>query len=261
MILQAFLRRDWANKLSYRLDFVWHLGSLFFFGLLLFFLSAALPGFSEGRKVDGYFAFAIVGYAMADAMWACLRSFASAIRHDQVVGTLEAMVASSTPLWKLVLNSGGYPFLYAALRLFLMLGMAAALGAGFALPQVILALPVLLLSLAVFASLGVISAAMILIIKQGDPVAAIIGAVSYLFSGTIYPVSALPDSLEWVARCLPLTYSIDAVRGILLDNGSLGDVAGSITALVISLVVCSLLAMVSLRVAHRMVRVNGIQQY
>ncbi len=261
MILGAFLRRDWALRLSYRLDFVWHIGSLVFFGLMLFFLSAALPGFSEGRVVDGYFAFAIVGYAMADAMWASLRSFANAIRHDQVVGTLEAMMSTSTPLWKLVLSSGGYPFLFAAARLGLMLAMASALGVGFSMRQIVLALPVLFLSLAVFASLGVISAAMILIIKQGDPVAAVIGAVSYLFSGTLYPVSALPDGLEWIARLLPLTYSIDAMRGVLLDNGSLGDVSGSIAALGVSLVICSALAALALRFAHRVVRVNGIRQY
>lgn len=261
MILRAFLRRDWGQKMSYRLDFVWHIGSLVFFGLLFFFLSAALPGFSDGRSVDGYFAFAIVGYAMADAMWACLKSFAHAVRYDQVVGTLEAMMATAAPLWKLVLGSGGYPLLYAATRMVLVLTLASALGAGFAWEQVLLALPVLILAMAVFASLGVISAAMILIVKQGDPVAAIVGGVSFLFSGALYPVTALPDRLEWISRVLPLTYAIEAVRGLLLDNGSLSDVSGSVFALAVSLVICIILAAMALRVAHRVVRVNGIRQY
>ncbi len=261
MILRAFLRRDLAYEMSYRLDFVWHVGSLLFFGLLLFFLSSALPGFTAGLSVDGYFAFAIVGYAMADSMWACLKSFSGAIRRDQIVGTLEAMMSTSTPLWKLVLGAGGYSVFYALARMVLMLGMASAMGAGFHWQQAIAALPVMALSILVFGCLGVFSASMILIVKQGDPVAAIIGALSFLFSGTLYPVEALPDGLEWIARLLPLTYCIDAVRGILLNNASLADVTGEIVALSVSLVLCGILAAASIRIADRVVRVNGIRQY
>jgi ABC-2 type transport system permease protein len=261
MMLRAFFRRDLAYQMSYRLDFVWHVGSLLFFGLLLFFLASALPGFTAGHRVDGYFAFAIVGYTMADSMWACLKSFSGAIRRDQVVGTLEAMMSTATPLWILVIGAGGYPVLYALVRMALMLGMAAVMGAGFTWTQVLTAIPVMALSMSVFACLGVFSASMILIVKQGDPVAAVIGALSFLFSGTLYPVEALPDTLEWVARLLPLTYCIDAVRGILLDSATLSDVSGDIVALGGSLVLCGVLAAASIRIADRVVRVNGIRQY
>jgi ABC-2 type transport system permease protein len=261
MIFRAFLRKDWAQQASYRLDLVWHLGGLAFFSLLLFFLSGALPGFGGGTALPGYFAFAIVGYALADALWACLKAFSGAIRHEQVVGTLEAMMATATPLWQLLLAAGVYPLCYALVRLALMLGLAAALGAGFGLGQIALVLPLLLLSLLVFAALGLLSATMMLIFKQGDPVAAVIGAVSFLCSGTIYPVSALPDWLVPVSRILPLTYAIDGARAVLLDGGSVGALVAPMVVLTGFLVGTSVLAALSIRLAHKVVLTNGVRQY
>ncbi len=261
MIFWAFLRKDWAQQASYRLDLVWHVGSLVFFCLLLFFLSGALPGFSGGTTLPGYFAFAVVGYALADALWACLKAFSGAIRHEQVVGTLEAMMATATPLWQLLVAAGFYPLCYALVRLALMLGLAAALGAGFTMAQLLLALPLLLLALLVFAALGMLSATMILVFKQGDPVAAVIGAVSFLCSGTIYPVSALPDWLVPVSRLLPLTYAIDGARAVLLDGGSADVLVMPMAVLTGFLAGTSMLAVFCIGLARKVVLTNGVRQY
>jgi len=42
----------------------------------------------------------------------------------------------------------------------------------------------------------------------------------FLFSATFYPVSVLPDALEWLVRVLPLYHGIDLVRS--LSTGSVG---------------------------------------
>jgi ABC-type polysaccharide/polyol phosphate export permease len=102
---------------------------------------------------------------------------------------------------------------------------------------------------------------MILIFKQGDPVAAVIGAVSFLCSGTIYPVSALPDWLVTVSRILPLTYAIDGARAVLLDGGSVGALVAPMVVLTGFLVGTSVLAALSIRLAHKVVLTNGVRQY
>jgi lipooligosaccharide transport system permease protein len=40
----------------------------------------------------------------------------------------------------------------------------------------------------------------------------------FLFSGTFFPVSQLPDAVEWVAAATPLYHGVALVRGAVLDN-------------------------------------------
>ncbi len=38
----------------------------------------------------------------------------------------------------------------------------------------------------------------------------------FLFSGAFFPVSQLPQALEWLARLLPLYHGVELVRGLVL---------------------------------------------
>ncbi|MDQ3105795.1 MAG: ABC transporter permease [Actinomycetota bacterium] len=50
----------------------------------------------------------------------------------------------------------------------------------------------------------------------------------FLFSGAFFPVSQLPDALEWLARLMPLYHGVELVRGLVLGTpellGDLGHV-------------------------------------
>ncbi len=45
-----------------------------------------------------------------------------------------------------------------------------------------------------------------------------------LLGGIIYPVSVLPPALQLVARAIPVTYSLEAMRAALLSGASIADV-------------------------------------
>jgi lipooligosaccharide transport system permease protein len=40
----------------------------------------------------------------------------------------------------------------------------------------------------------------------------------FLFSGTFFPVSRLPDAVQWVAAATPLYHGVALVRGAVLDS-------------------------------------------
>ncbi len=44
----------------------------------------------------------------------------------------------------------------------------------------------------------------------------------FLFSGTFFPLSRLPDAVEWVAWLTPLYHGVQLVRGLVLDTLNLG---------------------------------------
>jgi ABC-2 type transport system permease protein len=46
-----------------------------------------------------------------------------------------------------------------------------------------------------------------------------------LMSGVIWPVASLPIVLKQLAYVLPLTYAVDALRGVMIRGAGLGGIA------------------------------------
>ena len=44
----------------------------------------------------------------------------------------------------------------------------------------------------------------------------------FLFSGAFFPISQLPDPLQWLAEVMPLYHGVELVRGLVLGTGELG---------------------------------------
>ncbi|MGH9756734.1 MAG: ABC transporter permease, partial [Candidatus Acidiferrales bacterium] len=54
-----------------------------------------------------------------------------------------------------------------------------------------------------------------------------------LVGGMMYPISVLPLPLQWVARLIPVTYSLEGMRAALLQGSGWGGLWPSIVALLI----------------------------
>ena len=65
--------------------------------------------------------------------------------------------------------------------------------------------------------------------------------------GLIFPVSQMPDYLQWIAKFLPLTYGIDGIRALMLQGKSLLDIGKEISVLVAYAIGLLTLAGISLR--------------
>jgi ABC-type polysaccharide/polyol phosphate export permease len=79
--------------------------------------------------------------------------------------------------------------------------------------------------------------------------------VPWFIAGALFPITALPGFLTWVARFLPLTHGLALMRyGLLRDPSGLADIwgLGSNTAMaVLSLGVVGLFALALTAVAMR----------
>jgi ABC-2 type transport system permease protein len=68
-------------------------------------------------------------------------------------------------------------------------------------------------------------------------------------TGAVFPLSQMPDFMQWIARAVPLTYAIEALSGVMLRGEGLADVAWRIGVLIAFGVV--LLAIGSILVRRR----------
>ncbi|MCK4727037.1 MAG: ABC transporter permease, partial [Anaerolineales bacterium] len=258
---RAFLIRDFRIETSYRFAFALQLMNILLSVGVFYFISlligpSATPYLS--RYGGDYFSFVIIGIAFAGYFGVGLSSFSSSLRQSQMSGTLEAMLTSPTRLSAIIVSSSLWAYLMTTIRVlvYLLVG-ALIMGATFGQGNLISALVVLVLTIITFSSLGIISASFVMVLKRGDPIAWLFSAVSTFLGGVYYPITILPEGLQWLARLIPVTYALDAMRLALLQGASLNELIPQILALCVFSVILLPSSLFAFRFAVQRAKVEG----
>jgi ABC-2 type transport system permease protein len=257
----SFLKRDISVSISYRLSFLLQFGGIFFSVATFFFLSQLFSDrlVSQLEAYGGdYFSFVLVGIAFTGYMGLSLSSFAGSIREGQMTGTLEIMLLSPTRLSVILLSSSLWPYLLTTINVlvYFLVGIFV-FGVRLSQANYLTAIIVLLLSIASFSGIGVLSAAFILWTKRGDPISWIFGSLSSLLAGVYYPITVLPDWLQPVSKFVPMTYALDAMRLAMLKGYSLFEVRNDVFALLGFSLILTPLAFLAFRIALKRAKMEG----
>jgi ABC-2 type transport system permease protein len=85
-----------------------------------------------------------------------------------------------------------------------------------------------------FSGIGAMTAVLPLISpEKGTQLAFIAQGLLLVVSGVYYPVSVLPEPMQWVAVISPATYTLEGIRDALLDGAGPAQVWGSIWPLLV----------------------------
>ena len=219
----------------------------------------ALAAFADRAGSSNVAVFVFVGYAMYNWLSALLWGAGTALRQEQLRGTLEAVFV--TPASRLVpLFGPGVGTLlpmaltfasnFVALRFFF--GIFPPIGA------VIQAAVIVVLGIPALYAIGALFAASVLRFGEVAPVVQLIRGMFVLACGITFPVAMLPLWAQVWATILPPTYIVDDIRRILLRGDTIADVAGDV-AIVLSLaVVTGILAVAVFRYLEMSARRTGM---
>jgi ABC-2 type transport system permease protein len=254
----AFLVRDFLSNVSYRFAFVLQMGGMFFAVAVFFYASRMVDPKTLGLDGVEPFPWILIGIAFRLYFSTALYSFAEKVRGEQVMGTLEAMLVSPTPTSVVIFSSTAWDFTWGAVRLVVYLLVAvfvfgvklhvtspSALAAGVGL------------TLLSSAGIGMLSASFILYFKRGDPINFILSMGTTFFGNVIFPSKVLPHGIQWVSEWLPMSWSLQVVRGALLKGASFGDLAGPIGRLAILTAVLVPAGLLGARIAIRKAKREG----
>ena len=234
-IFVAMIRRELAETGSYRLAFVTRV-CVFGLGIVSLYFFSQFVGASSNRYLEryggNYLAFSIVGLIAAELQHVGVSALSQRVRMAQVMGYLEAQLATPAPAWLVLGGSPLYDFGAAALRsAAYLVGASLIFHVSFAKAHFVSVLLVALLIFLAFTGLGMVSAAGTLWARRSNPVAAILGAASLFLSGVAYPVHVLPPWLQTISHAIPLTPALEALRGALLLGASPSELAPSLFSL------------------------------
>lgn len=220
----AVIKRDFRTAISYRLQMGGGLLSSVL-TLTVFYYVSRLVQVEPFASSDDYFAFVLIGLVIFQMLQSILGGAPSVVRQELVAGTFQRIVLSPFGPVGGIAAMLLFPFMFALVTgsLTLLLGVVV-FGVELAFPQALLGLPLACLCALAFAPFGILSAAMVLVVKQATFGVTLILAAISLVSGLYFPVSLLPDWIGWTAEVQPFTPAVDLMRHLLVD-APLGDAA------------------------------------
>jgi len=210
---------------------------------------------STGLPVE-YFQFVAVNTAFVRFQSAALNSFAESIRDAQLTGTLEIVLATPTRLPTLVLSSAVWSFTYTMLQTIVYLAIAAFFGLSLSHINLVTALVFLILTVLAVSPLGVLAAALAMVIKKTGPIEWISTSTAQLFGGVYLPLTALPLALQLVGWILPITHALNGFRAAFAGVPVSGVAGDAIWLLVASAVLMPLSLWMFARAVQK-ARVDG----
>ena len=243
--LPAFARRDMIVAWSYRFAFFSDAFSLVLQAFLFYFVGllvddSKLPEYG-GSQVS-YMEFVAVGIALAAFVQIGLGRISAAMRQEQMIGTLEAILLTPTSPATIQLGSVVYDLIYVPLRTAIYLvAIAVGFGLHFNLDGLVPALIVLVAFVPFVWGLGLISAAGTITFRGGSAGVGFAVAIMTLASGAYFPLELLPGWLSALAVLNPMAIAIEGMREPLLGTASWSQTVDAVLVLV-PLAIVSLLA-------------------
>ena len=250
--LRAITTKELITLTSYRFAMVMRLFSIWYFAVSFYFIGQFL---GTAEALDdlgvGYFEFVLVGSIVTSFAIVGLTSFSDQIGEEQDEGTLEAILATPTPMWPIVVASFAVPSIFVLVETVVLVTVGFGIfGTGMPIAGLARSIPLLVLTAGSFAPLGILSASIIVLTKRGDAFGGPARQLTLLLSGALYPISVLPGWLAVVSKLIPATYGIRGTRALVEQDASLADVVDEMAIL---LVFIAALLPLSIAVFHRAV--------
>jgi ABC-2 type transport system permease protein len=261
--LWMIARKDWVQFWRYPLNvigqimnpLIW-LAPVYFMGMA-FSVNGQAQGFAGYSGTSDYISFVLLGSVLNNYVMTVFWGIGYALKNDMDAGVLESnwLMPISRPL--LLIGRTFATLLITTLTSLAMLLLAALLFGFHPTGNVLLALIPAIPMLVGLYGFGLAFAAIVLMMRDANTLVDISSYLVGLFSGSQFPVQALPGFLLPISLALPLTYGFDAVRAMLLNTTSIIPVPYEIGLLVVFMGVMVWLGLRVFENMERKVRMKG----
>ncbi|HEX2154964.1 MAG TPA: ABC transporter permease [Acidimicrobiia bacterium] len=259
--LPAFVRRDFLTAWSYRTAFFGDVINLSTQIIMFYFVGLmvdpdVIPRFG-GREV-GYIGFVSVGIALGAFLQLGMGQVSTAIRREQLMGTLESLFMTPTSTTTLQVGLAVYDLVYVPVRTALFLTAVAMIFNLQIVPSGILPATVVLLLFIPFVwGIGMISGAAVLTFRRGGSMLSVVGFGLNITSGAYFPLDLFPGWVQRLAEVNPVAIAFSATRETLLGGAGWDSVAPHVAPLALFAIGALTLGAIATRLALSRERRQG----
>jgi ABC-2 type transport system permease protein len=210
---------------------IW-LAPVYFMGMA-FSINGKAVGFAQYSGTTDYMSFLIFGAVLGNFVNAVFWGMGYALKTDMDSGVMESNWL--TPIPRLLILMGRSVTNLSVTTL-TSLGMLVVCYFVFGfhptgnLMQAVMAIVPMLVGLYGF---GFAFAGLVLLMREANTLVDTSSFIVQVFSGTDFPVTVLPKWLLPISLLIPLTYGLDATRGLLLNTTTLFSIGMEIALLVV----------------------------
>jgi ABC-2 type transport system permease protein len=218
-VVYALWRRDMVKFLRDRRSLITSLTRPFLWLLAFGFGlrgSVRLPGVAGGAAPD-FISFLVPGIAAMTVLFGSMFA-AISIVWEREFGFLKELLVAPVPRGAIVaakLLAGSATALVEAT---LMLALSPLIGARFSIPGALASLPLLALFGMAVNGLGITVAARMKSFEGFGSVVNFVIQPIFFLSGALYPIAGLPRALRAVVMLNPMSYVVDAIRGLTIGH-------------------------------------------
>lgn len=241
--LYVIARKDWKVFWRYPLNAVSNIFQPIIWITPVYFMGKAFSvngqalGFAAYSGTSDYMSFILLGTVLTNFILTVFWGMGYALKNDMDAGVLESNWLTPVPRLLILVGRTLSSLLVTAITSAIMLLIAGALfgfqPTGNTLAAFLTAIP-MLIGLYGF---GFAFAAVVLLMREANTLVDVSSFLVQGFTGTNFPVKSLPTWLIPIALILPLTYGLDAVRGLLLQSDTILPIQAEIIILIVFMVV------------------------
>ena len=263
IILFVIAKKDWKVYWRYPFNAVTAVFNPLIWLAPIFFLGKAFSqdgqalGFAGYSGSTDYMSFLIISAVISNFISTVFWGMGYSLKNDMDAGVLESnWMAPINRLLLLVGRSLNNLFITTITSILMVILAALIFGfhpTGNLLAAILTMLP-MLLGLYGF---GFAFAALVMIMREANTMVDMGAFLVDLFSGSQFPINALPRWLLPIALSIPLTYGFDAVRGWLLKTKTILPMHQEIYLLLVFMVLMIVFGVIAFTALERKVRAKG----
>jgi ABC-2 type transport system permease protein len=258
--LVAIVRKDWKHYWRYPLNAVSSIFQPLIWLTPVYFMGQAFSqdgqahGFAQYSGTTDYMSFILLGAILTSFINAVFWGMGYALKTDMDSGVLESNWLTPSPRMLILFGRSLTNLAVTAVTSLTMLALAALLF-GFRVSGSLLQafVPIIPMLVGLY-GFGFAFAALVLVMREANTMVDVSSFLVQIFSGSNFPVTALPKWLLPVSLALPLTYGMDALRASLLGTTPLLPLHWEIVLLLVFMVAMLWLGTWAFRSLERRVR-------
>jgi ABC-2 type transport system permease protein len=227
--------------------------------LTIVFIAKGIPAVGGTIDVQKVTTILLVGAVIWAYLGIIFEILTETVAWERWEGTIEYtfMAPLSRPVH--LFGMGLFAVGYGVVRAILLFGVVAAF---FSLhlphPDYVAALVVLVVASISFIGIGMMTAVLPLISpEKGTQLGFVAQGLLLVVSGVYYPVSVLPEWMQWLAKISPATYALRGCRAAIINGAGITDLWREIWALLVIGVVSVPLGLWTFRTGERYAKKHG----